>query len=41
MTTYEVTYNDGSKETIKGYNIIQALGTVRKGLDNIVLLVRL
>lgn len=41
MITYEITYSNGSKEWIKGYNIIQALGTVKWGLDNIISLIRL
>jgi hypothetical protein len=35
MMEWIVTYNDGDKEYIRGYNLIQALGTVTKGIDNI------
>lgn len=36
MITYLVTYSDGDMETVRGYNIIQALGCVKRGLDNVV-----
>lgn len=35
MTEYIVTYDNGEKEVVRGYNIIMALSGAKKGLDNI------
>jgi hypothetical protein len=41
MLEYIVTYYDHTTEIIRGYNIIQALGTVRGFLDRIIKIERL
>jgi hypothetical protein len=35
VISYIITYDDGGKEIVRGYNLIQALGNVTRGIDNI------
>jgi hypothetical protein len=35
VTEYIITYDNGEKEIVRGYNIIMALSGAKKGLDNI------